>query len=340
MATATNDRAAWLAARRTGIGGSDISSILGLNPWSTAVDVWLDKTGQRQDSFETNEAMYWGTTLEDVVAREYAQRTERRVQRVNQMLRHPRHEFLIGNIDRAILEPISRARYVNGVLMGAEGVLECKTASAYKLDDWMGSDASGGETIPAHYQAQGMWYLALTGLEWCDFAVLVGGQRYLTRRLLRDEETIAGMIARADEFWRCNVLERIPPEPQSGRDVQTLFPRDDGNMRDVSQAADVLERINELKVVRAQGDELAAREAELRDALQIDIGAHSGLSIDGSPLITWKAAKPGKQVDWQGAFSALAPLYEEARAAQATPASEVLQQHTTTKPGSRRFVIK
>ena len=105
------DRTAWLAARRTGIGGSDISAILGLSPWRSPVHVWLDKTGQAPDEPPANaEAMYWGKTLEDVVAREYAQRTGRRVQRVNAILRHPQHEWMLGNIDRAIVAEGSRAR--------------------------------------------------------------------------------------------------------------------------------------------------------------------------------------------------------------------------------------
>ena len=58
---AVAERAAWLAERRSGIGGSDIAAILGLSPWKTAVDVWLDKTGQREDDTVGDaEAVRWG----------------------------------------------------------------------------------------------------------------------------------------------------------------------------------------------------------------------------------------------------------------------------------------
>jgi predicted phage-related endonuclease len=39
-------REEWLVLRRKGIGGSDVSAILGINPWKTAMDVWLEKTGE------------------------------------------------------------------------------------------------------------------------------------------------------------------------------------------------------------------------------------------------------------------------------------------------------
>jgi putative phage-type endonuclease len=69
----------WLAARRTGIGGSDIAAILGLSPWRTPLDVYRDKVDGAEQP-ET-EAMRWGRLLEDVIAREYAVRAGVRIQR-------------------------------------------------------------------------------------------------------------------------------------------------------------------------------------------------------------------------------------------------------------------
>ncbi len=64
----------WLKERKTYIGGSDLGSIAGVNKYKSALDVYLDKTG---DSIEeiTNEKCYWGNRLESVVADEYAKRT-------------------------------------------------------------------------------------------------------------------------------------------------------------------------------------------------------------------------------------------------------------------------
>ena len=52
----------WLELRRQGIGGSDAAAIMGLNPWKTPMDIWLEKTGEFLDDEEPeNEKMYWGT---------------------------------------------------------------------------------------------------------------------------------------------------------------------------------------------------------------------------------------------------------------------------------------
>ena len=39
---------AWHAFRALGVGGSDMSTILGLNPYSTPYDLWLEKTNRQQ----------------------------------------------------------------------------------------------------------------------------------------------------------------------------------------------------------------------------------------------------------------------------------------------------
>ncbi len=71
------ERQAWLAARRRGITGTDVAAILGLNPWRNALDVYLEKMGQGE-AVQANEAMWWGTYLEEGIARRYAELTNLR----------------------------------------------------------------------------------------------------------------------------------------------------------------------------------------------------------------------------------------------------------------------
>src|SRR5690606_29968470 len=76
----------WLQARRRGIGGSDIATIAGVNPWSSPVELYLDKLGELPERPETD-AMRFGKRLEQVVADEFAERhPDLRVERVNSIL--------------------------------------------------------------------------------------------------------------------------------------------------------------------------------------------------------------------------------------------------------------
>lgn len=65
----------WLLDRRKGIGGSDVAAIMGLNKWKSAYQIWLEKTEQVGLSESDSEPAYWGTVLEEVVAKEFAVRT-------------------------------------------------------------------------------------------------------------------------------------------------------------------------------------------------------------------------------------------------------------------------
>ena len=72
----------WLSYRRRGIGGSDAGVILGLNPYKSPWQLWLEKTGQTEpDDLSTNEYVYWGTKQEPLVAERFFEETGKRVQR-------------------------------------------------------------------------------------------------------------------------------------------------------------------------------------------------------------------------------------------------------------------
>ena len=59
-------REEWLARRRSGIGGSDVAAVLGLSPWKSPRQVWLDKTTDATDDRQTM-PMLLGTDRKSVV---------------------------------------------------------------------------------------------------------------------------------------------------------------------------------------------------------------------------------------------------------------------------------
>jgi putative phage-type endonuclease len=324
------DRTAWLQARKAGIGGSDISAVLGLSKWRTPLDVWFDKTG-RAEPTEPNEAMQWGTLLEDVVADEYSRRTSRRVQRLTAIVQHPEHPICLGSIDRAIVPEGQRARIGRGGwVAGAEGVLEVKTASAHAAEQW---EDETGAAIPVHYAAQGQWYLGVTGLPWCEFAVLLGGQRMVTRLLHRDDELIRYMIERAEAWWREYVEANTMPPAANAADVLRLHPRDTGRREPATPALRMA--VEQLRDVRLEQDRLKVERDAIEERIKLAMGDAAELvSEDGSPLVTWKAAKDSLVTDWPAVAAQLGR--------DLTPEQfvEVLMAHTSSKPGSRRFIVK
>ena len=82
----------WLRLRKSGIGGSDVGAICGVNPYSSAMKVFRDKTSEEVEELD-NEAIHIGHDLEDYVARRFMEATGLKVRKSNFMYRSLEHPF-------------------------------------------------------------------------------------------------------------------------------------------------------------------------------------------------------------------------------------------------------
>lgn len=102
------ERADWLEVRKRGIGGSDAAAAVGLSPYKSQLELWLEKTGRdaelpKPDPDDSTEPVYWGTLLEPIVAAAYTKQTGNRVRKVNAVLQHPGIPFMLANLDREVV---------------------------------------------------------------------------------------------------------------------------------------------------------------------------------------------------------------------------------------------
>ena len=297
------DRAAWLAERKNGIGGSDVAALLGLNPYKTPLDLWEEKTGKSEGS-PAGEAAHWGKILEDIVAKEFQARTGMKVQRVNSMLTKGEGGWMRGNIDRAVINPeiAKRVRVLDdakaaeaGRMLTTDIGLECKTANQYMSDYWgpsqedeiVANQIVTEHKIPLYYETQVQWYMAVTGIKTFYVAVLIGGQDFRMYRVDRDEDVIQAIVAKAEDFWMNHVLKDEPPAPVNVEDIKKLYARDNGEMAEASteEAID----IGELRNLSGQIKELEEQKKAVASRLILAIGEKTGLTLGGKKAITYKA---------------------------------------------------
>jgi len=139
---------AWLDYRRMGIGGLDVATLLGINKWKSELDLWLETTGQAEGLVVENEAMQWGTIMEPVIRKHFAEVTGKTVVEVKAMLQYPQYPYMLANID-GLTEDYN----------GNPAILEVKTASEYKRGEWENG-------IPVYYETQIQHYLADTAFRW------------------------------------------------------------------------------------------------------------------------------------------------------------------------------
>lgn len=207
----TSDRAAWLDWRRRGIGGSDIAGILGISRWSSPWWVWADKVNVLPDS--DSEVMEAGRWLERAIGPWFAHRTGLHVLGEQTWLEAPDRPWMRCTVDGFVAESL------NSAPADALGLLEIKTAQPGRRWD----------EIPPDYQAQGLWQMAVAGLDRVWFAVLMG-RRLDIHELARDDDEIAYMVERAEEFWTCHVLPGTPPpvddHDATGRAIAAIYPHE------------------------------------------------------------------------------------------------------------------
>lgn len=257
----------WLEQRKKGIGGSDAGAICGLNPWKSAVEVYLDKLGELPP-VEDNERMRIGRDLEAYVAKRFEEATGKKVRRHNFMEIHPDHDFMLANVDRKIV--------------GENALLECKTTGSYSAKDW----ADG--KVPAHYELQCHHYMAVTGAERVYIAVLIGNQEFKWETIERDEEVIENLIKIESDFWHDHVLAKEPPAPDGSEGYdKVLSSRYQGTDEEVIQLDSVTDKLDRLDKIGELMDELKEEQKLHQQEIKALMGEHTVASVMGRK-VTWK----------------------------------------------------
>jgi len=201
------NREEWLQYRTCGIGGSDVSALAGINPFKSAHQLWLEKTGQMEPEETDSEYAHFGTLLEPIVRKEFTERTGIKVRQKHMLLQSEEYPFMLADLDGVIREPD-----------GEMAVFEAKTASAYKQDVWE-------DGVPVPYILQVQHYMAVTGAKRTYVAALVGGNHFCHHVVERDEELIGKIIAMEKYFWETYVVGGMEPVPDGSEATTDYFNR-------------------------------------------------------------------------------------------------------------------
>lgn len=281
----------WHAVRQTGIGGSDIAAICGLNPYTSPLEVWLKKTGgtvpAREDAV-LSEAALMGHLLEPIIASRFTDITGLPAHDNPGTLRHPEIPWALVNLDRSTEEN------------GTTGALELKSRSSYALQEWQAD-------VPVDVQVQVQWQLLVTGWEFVYVACLIGGQRTIVHRVERDQQLIDDLLTIGGEFWDWVASRRRPPIDGSHATGQFLdrlhaTPTDEVVVADAAEVDAWLGQRAHAK------EQIAAAAIALQDAenhLKAIAGDATDVHVRGELAYTWRPRRG--QVSWKTAALELDP---------------------------------
>jgi len=229
----------WLRARKGTVGGSDTPAVMGLHPYSTSMDVYIDKT-TADTGEEMNEKMEWGLRHEPAMRKAFAEKVKRPVVSIPHILyANPLVDFPF-DISEAILHA-----NVDAIVLGedncAEAVLELKTTSQWseswnpenQYPDWLDQDElrkmfpiEGKAPLWAWLQVQ--QNMLVTGLDMGYIALLRGGNEFTWEPVLKHEPTHGFITEAANRFVKEHVRPRIPVQvapqhPKSRDSIKTRF---------------------------------------------------------------------------------------------------------------------
>lgn len=193
----------------------------------------------------------------------------------------------------------------DGLREGIPWIFEFKTAgiansfATLKLDqtDW---GDEGTDEVPAHYLAQCMWYMGLTGADQCELIALIGNHGVRQYTIERDQELIEIMVAEAEKFWSDHIEGGQQPDIEYSSEaekwIKRRFPNADKS-KVIEADYGLSEHLRKLACVKSDIKEAEAAEKQIRiEIMELMGDAYKLTSEYGS--VTMPEVKGRTSVDW------------------------------------------
>jgi putative phage-type endonuclease len=286
--------------RRDGLGASDAPAALGISPWKTPLELFLEKLGQLPQQ-PTTLAMHIGKALEPIVLDTFTQQTGMPVTRHQEKIIDPANPWRWATID--------------GIANGA--IVEAKTsATAHDFGE------EQTDQIPQSYVIQIQHQFAVTGFVLAYVPVLIAGRDFKLYRIERDDELIELITESEREFW-WHVERQEPPEPVTLEDVQLRYRT--SRAIEIEANFEVMVAVQQLASLRAQMKTCEIEEKQLELFIKRFMGEADTLVYRGKPWATWKQCREIHRFD-KLAFREAHP--------------QIYDQFIKTSPGVRTFLLK
>lgn len=196
----------WVAYRKNYIGGSDMSTLFGLNPYQSKLELFHEKVGVISKTGVDTEATYSGRSLEEYIIEKYwiyhdmsnptpevlianasANKWKRHARKVkDKMMYDPKYSHIKINVDGLI----QNTRFE----IAPRGILEIKSGLSRV---WNTYEAG----IPAFYIIQVQVYMLVTGLKYAEIGVLLDGRYFKCFPIEANKAIQDKILESAQEFW-------------------------------------------------------------------------------------------------------------------------------------------
>lgn len=203
-----NDRNEWLKNRMNGLGGSEISAVIGCNPYLNNVELWELKTGKRQpEDISDKPYVKYGTNAEfhlrELFKLDFPEYQVEYIE--NNSFKNDRYSWALASLDGWLTDQ-----------EGKKGILEIKTTeilNSMHKEKW-------NDQIPQNYYCQCLFYMAVLEADFCilkaQLKTVFDGVPYLQTRHYKIErsdvqEDIEYLMSEGERFWGYVQSGNCPP---------------------------------------------------------------------------------------------------------------------------------
>lgn len=180
-----------LEKRKSHLGSSDIAAILGLDPFRSAYDVYLEKTGKLEEQPESTDIQKRGQFLEPALLN-FA-------------------ESILGQINREAPEQGEGLiiAHPDGVVIDKGNPVEAKSQGVYSKESW---GDEGTDQVPDRVIIQCEVHLLTCKADYCHIPAYLPYREFVMFGVEKDKDIINEILQAAHIFWQNNVVRDTPPE--------------------------------------------------------------------------------------------------------------------------------
>lgn len=268
-----DDREAWVPARRTFVGASEVAAVCGFNPYDSALDVWAAKvrgTTKRKPNLEGRKTAVLGHLMEPKLLEWYG--LEHDVTLTSPATRrHPSYPWAAATPD--------------GDSSTGE-LVQVKMVGANMLHHWI-------DGPPRYTVVQVQWELFVWERERAVVLAGLGGTDIEQFPIERDDGLIESLRALVEVFWRDTVVTRQIPQDFDGvasdETLRMIFPQ---VFRGMARATpEIIELAEGYVAAHAQAKAHDDVKEELGQRLKAAIGDREGFEWGRANKVTYKNSK-------------------------------------------------
>jgi len=241
------------------IGSSEAAAVMGLSRWDSPLSIWAKKVGEVEPKdLSEVEAVEWGVRLERLVSAKFSEKNGVKLMAYKNRYTHPEYPFLQCELDN--------------IIVGTDEMVEIKTCNAWKAKEWE------GEEIPREYIIQVMFALGVSGRKVGHIAVLIGGQKYVEKKIEFDQEFFDTMVAQCVAFW--DLVQKREQPMAIGLDnsiLSEIYPESDDQIQQLQEFEDKIALRQELSMhIKEMKKEQEDIDASIKQRIGESLGFKTG----------------------------------------------------------------